>query len=86
MKLIIPGDSIFVSYIPATPWYQSYHIAPFQAFPPQPGTELLAETEEYSHARSVTEHERCVGTMSRSEWEACSLYVAVGFKKARPAR
>lgn len=57
-----------------------------ETFPAQHGTCLLADEEEYSHARSATEHERAVGTMSRSEWQACSLYMALAFKKAKPAR
>ncbi|XP_043216855.1 mRNA cap guanine-N7 methyltransferase-like [Amphibalanus amphitrite] len=57
-----------------------------EAYPPQHGAELLAEEEEYSHARAAAEHERCVGTMSRAEWQACSLYMALAFKKAKPAR
>ena len=57
-----------------------------QTYPPQHGAELLADEAEYSHARPATERERCVGTMSRSEWQACSLYMALAFKKVKPAR
>lgn len=55
-----------------------------ETYPAQFGAELLAAESEYEAAKPAAERERCVGTMSRSEWEACSLYLAVGFKKSRP--
>ncbi|XP_037078115.1 mRNA cap guanine-N7 methyltransferase-like isoform X2 [Pollicipes pollicipes] len=57
-----------------------------EAYPAQHGAELLASESEYEHARPAARHERCVGTMSRCEWQACSLYLALGFRKAKPAR
>jgi len=54
-----------------------------EAYPAQPGTELQADAAEYDAV--LPDGERCVGTMSRSEWEACSLYQAVAFRKVKPA-
>jgi mRNA (guanine-N7-)-methyltransferase len=51
---------------------------------PAPGGQSFDEPEEFSHARAFLDENRrhpVVGTISRSEWDAISLYIVFCFQK-----
>lgn len=63
----------------------------FETYPPQAGTNLMsAKAEDYGHVEKFLEasgkgkdkHFR-VGTMTKSEWEASSIYLVFAFKKLK---
>ncbi|CAD0196010.1 unnamed protein product [Chrysodeixis includens] len=61
----------------------------FESYPAPPGKELIAEEAEYEHAKQFwqskenkTERDR-IGTMSTSEWEVATVYMAFAFKKLK---
>lgn len=64
-----------------------------ETYPPPPPSDhgqgeevqLLAAPDQYTHAERAMQQlaggRSCVGTMSLCEWQACTLYMAVGFCK-----
>ncbi|XP_022821047.1 mRNA cap guanine-N7 methyltransferase [Spodoptera litura] len=61
----------------------------FESYPPPPGKELIADEKEYEHAKQYweskenkTERDR-IGTMSTSEWEVATVYMAFAFRKLK---
>ncbi|XP_049868222.1 mRNA cap guanine-N7 methyltransferase [Pectinophora gossypiella] len=61
----------------------------FESYPAPPGKELIGEESEYEHAKAFwekienkSERDR-LGTMSKSEWEVATIYMAFAFKKRK---
>jgi mRNA (guanine-N7-)-methyltransferase len=48
-----------------------------------PGCKLVGEEEEYNHLEGKVEGGERVGTLSRDEWEALTIYTVFAFKKIR---
>lgn len=61
----------------------------FESYPAPPGKELIGEDSDYEHAKKFfeqaekkNENDR-IGTMSKSEWEVATIYMAFAFKKLK---
>ncbi|XP_003747248.1 mRNA cap guanine-N7 methyltransferase [Galendromus occidentalis] len=53
-----------------------------ETYPPGYGTQLSGEADDYAHAQKAHEQtKRPVGTLSKPEWEALTIYVAYAFVK-----
>uniref|UniRef100_A0A1B6MB57 mRNA cap guanine-N(7) methyltransferase n=1 Tax=Graphocephala atropunctata TaxID=36148 RepID=A0A1B6MB57_9HEMI len=57
----------------------------FETYPSFEGNPLNGEEDEYTHAKEFIEKEKCerVGTLSKPEWEAASLYMVFAFRKMK---
>ncbi|KAI8428107.1 hypothetical protein MSG28_002372 [Choristoneura fumiferana] len=61
----------------------------FESYPAPPGKELIGEEADYEHAKAhwdqIKERDQRdrLGTMSRREWEAATIYMAFAFKKQK---
>ncbi|XP_046675254.1 mRNA cap guanine-N7 methyltransferase-like [Homalodisca vitripennis] len=58
----------------------------FESYPPFEGNSLNGEEDEYTHAKDFMEKNKCdrIGTLSKPEWEAASLYMVFAFRKMKP--
>ncbi|XP_068621347.1 mRNA cap guanine-N7 methyltransferase [Battus philenor] len=62
----------------------------FETYPAPPGKELIGCEAEYNHAKTFIENRKDksenehFGTMSSSEWEVATIYMAFVFKKCKP--
>lgn len=57
-----------------------------ETYPPAHGTHLLGPNSDYSHAKEYFQEypgNKFIGTLSKSEWEVCSLYMTFAFEKVR---
>lgn len=66
-----------------------HRIVCFESYPALPGKTLMGEEAEYDHARAIwdemenkNDRDR-IGTMSVSEWEVATIYMAFVFKKQK---
>lgn len=56
-----------------------------EQYPPAPSSSSISENEEdYEHAKNIKESGKAklpLGTLSKSEWDATSIYLVFAFEK-----
>uniref|UniRef100_A0A0A9YUQ9 mRNA cap guanine-N(7) methyltransferase n=1 Tax=Lygus hesperus TaxID=30085 RepID=A0A0A9YUQ9_LYGHE len=63
-----------------------HNMSALETYPPVHGVHLLGPKSDYAHAKEYFEEfpgNKFIGTLSRSEWEVCSLYMTFAFEKVR---